>query len=377
MKNIVKFEDNKIVFDTSKLKTKQMRNVFRLIRANNLGAALSYAAVVQNNKNRNRIYELQDLRNRTKPTPNAVSNRVYKMFQRLFDVSNAKGPSKMPIGQGIGVEIEFYMPRGRWDASACGECGNCEEGDEESCDNYDSGLSGARTYFTKLCTERKIKGVNIGEDGSIRVPDEDDSSWIALEARIITNINDLSNLEAFCKVLSEVGAEVNASCGLHVHLDMRDYERRPAAVANKLLQALPILKAMVPKSRIGNQYCQVDLGSGGNDSGRSQRYACINDVQAFSDHKTIEVRLHSGTINYTKISNWIRILYSVARHEGRISNASIEGLASELNWSASLVTYIVSRIKKFNPNSALLGTGSELTGIDVVSDSGHEESEAA
>jgi hypothetical protein len=209
------------------------------------------------------------------------------------------------------------------------------------------------------------------------VPDGDDNEWIALEARVITRIDDLSNLEAFCKILSEVGAEVNKSCGLHVHLDMRDYERRPAAVANKLLQALPLMKAMVPKSRIGNQYCELDLGSGGSESGRGQRYACINDAQAFNEHKTIEVRLHSGTVNFTKISNWIRILYSVARHTGPIRDASIEGLASELNWSASLVTYIVSRIKKFNPDSPLLGSGSELSGLDVATDASDEQSEAA
>jgi hypothetical protein len=86
----------------------------------------------------------------------------------------------------------------------------------------------------------------------------------------------------------------------------------------------------------------------------------INDAEAFSKFKTIEVRLHSGTINFVKIKNWVNILYSVARSSHVMAEPTLESFAAKLGWSASLVAYIVGRIRKFHPESALLGGSSEL-----------------
>jgi hypothetical protein len=373
MKSIIKFENGKIVFDTEGLKTKQKRNVLDLItQANDISSALSYAANLASKK-RSRVHALTDLRYNRKPSDKkAKPNRIWNMFMQAFNVAASKSPSKIPYGRAVGVEIEFIMPTHKLDVQPCGECGYCEDDRPDDCENT-SYFKAARDLFTSLCTKYKIKGVNIGEDGSINV--DDSSEDVGLEARILTTIDDLSNLEAFCKVLSEVGASVNASCGLHVHLDMRDYDRRPATVVSRLEAALPLLRAMVPKSRVTNEYCSNDVGSKANGSGRGDRYSAINDADAFSKFKTIEVRLHSGTVNYTKISNWIRILYSIARTEGRLTEHSIEAYASKLNWSASLVAYIVARITKFNPDHRLLGIGNELG--DASSDSLHEDSEAA
>jgi hypothetical protein len=373
MKSIIKFENGKIVFDTEGLKTKQKRNVLELITKNNdVSAALNYAASLATNK-KARVYALSDLRAQRKPdTKKPKPNRIWNMFMQAFNVSLSKTPTTLPFGKAIGVEIEFFMPIDNLDTAPCGECSYCEDDREDECDST-SYFRSAREMFTRLCTERKIKGINIGEDGSINV--DDDNEETALEARILTSIDDLSNLEAFCKVLSEVGAKVNKSCGLHVHLDMRDYERRPSTVVSRLEAALPLLRAMIPKSRVDNTYCSNDVGSKANGSGRGDRYSAINDLDAFDKFKTIEIRLHSGTVSFTKISNWIRILYSIARSEGRVSEHTIEAYASKFNWSAGLVAYIVTRIKKFNPTHVLLGLGNELG--DASSDSLHEDSEAA
>jgi hypothetical protein len=42
----------------------------------------------------------------------------------------------------------------------------------------------------------------------------------------------------------------------------------------------------------------------------------INDKDAFRKYKTIEVRLHSSTIDFVKISNWAKILYAISRAKG-------------------------------------------------------------
>jgi len=60
------------------------------------------------------------------------------------------------------------------------------------------------------------------------------------------------------------------------------------------------LREFVPASRRGNQYC--DFGISIRD-----RYKAVN-VCAFNKHSTIEIRLHSGTTDYTKIISWIRLL---------------------------------------------------------------------
>jgi hypothetical protein len=278
---------------------------------------------------------------------------------QAYNVNHTKPVTGIPYGKAIGVEIEFFMPRQEGGREACGDCGDCEDHRPEDCENMSGGwgLSAARDYFSKLCAERKIKGINLGEDASI---DTDEDENIALEARVLTNIDDMSNLEAFCKLLKDVGASVNKSCGLHVHLDFRDYDRRPAAVVGRLAKALPMLKAMVPQTRIDNRYCRFEVGSSSGETGHDRRYSMINDAEAFSKFKTIEVRLHSGTINFVKIKNWVNILYSVARSSHVMAEPTLEGFAAKLGWSASLVAYIVGRIRKFHPDSALLGGGSEL-----------------
>jgi hypothetical protein len=383
MKNIIKFENGKIVFNTDNLRTKQKRNVFRLVSDGKIEGAIQYAAALNSStkKRRANVYQLADLRQEARSNlPKATTGRIFKLFSEQFNTGHSKGPSKIVKGKAIGVEIEFFMPReGFGHAEACGDCSDCEDDRPEDCENMSAGsLSSARKFFTEQCTKRRIKGINIGEDGSIDTPDDDE--WIALEARVLTSIDDTSNLEAFCKLLNEVGAEVNKTCGLHVHLDMRDYERRPATVVKRLARAIPLLKAMVPSSRVDNQYCRHDVGSESNEGRHDSRYAIINDAVAFDKFGTIEVRLHSGSINFTKINNWIRILYSIARTEGSVSAPTLEGFAAHLNWSASLVAYIVTRIRKFNPNHELLGASKELdsgSAMQLTVDATFEGSEAA
>jgi len=312
----------------------------------------------------------------------AKSGRMLSRLKELYNVDRLQTPSKIKPGEAIGIEIEFFVPIDAVEArnDNTEEPSNCDDGCDDGCDDC-SGESSrgdfekGRKYFTNACFERRIKGVNITSDGSINCSE---SSYIAYEARILVEHNDMSNLEKFCKLLSDLGAKVNTSCGLHVHLDVRDYERRPAALVKRLATALPIFKAMVPKSRLNNTFCSVDVGSESTARDKT-RYACINDYLAFNKFKTIEIRLHSGTISYTKISNWVRILRSVARAGHiRIVNNTIEEYSAKLGWSAQLTAYVVNRVQKFNPNHALLGLGNEmnLNQQDTL-DLNHEDSELA
>jgi hypothetical protein len=211
-----------------------------------------------------------------------------------------------------------------------------------------------RQRLNDLFVKHKLAGlVYVKYDGSIQVENGGEQTH---EVTIIGKqemINDVVN--RVCKVLNDekVGAYVNNSCGLHVHLDMRKRDHKLCYL--NLYKALPVLAAMVPINRTQNNiYCMLNR-SGEFDNiekmdRTTRRRQAINPV-AFDDHGTIEVRLHSGSLNATKINNWINILTAivdkkeVATTSERISTPEDMRLAFGI--SESLVAYIKQRTEKF------------------------------
>ena len=114
-------------------------------------------------------------------------------------------------------------------------------------------------------------------------------------------------LRTLDKVLKEAKLKVNESCGLHVHLDMRN--RNIIECSRKLFYAQKLMKKVVKKDRLNNDYCELvehesDLSSAGH-------YSAINteNVRQLNTNKyTIEVRLHHGTTNMMEVYNWIKFL---------------------------------------------------------------------
>ena len=106
-----------------------------------------------------------------------------------------------------------------------------------------------------------------------------------------------------------VGAYVNSSCGLHVHLDARN--RDASVMYSNLFKARKLLSSLVPAPRRRNKYCKMNTKSTFTEAlGEGERYRAINP-QAFYRHKTIEVRLHHGTINANTIINWVTLLLKI------------------------------------------------------------------
>jgi hypothetical protein len=62
-------------------------------------------------------------------------------------------------------------------------------------------------------TAREQGAWDLGEDGSIR-----GKNPIEIRSPILSGIEGLKEVEKVCRVLKQVGSEVNASCGLHVHI---------------------------------------------------------------------------------------------------------------------------------------------------------------
>lgn len=157
-------------------------------------------------------------------------------------------------------------------------------------------------------------------DGSYR----DVGQWVnspyffGIELRVLCKQSELADvMKGVDKLLKKCRAEVNNSCGLHVHLDMRN--RDSIRCAKLLLERERELFKLVAPNRRDNGYCysssvnvkDLDLFTSLEGLVKYdddlERHTSIN-LLAYKKHKTIEVRLHEGTIDTQEIVNWCRYL---------------------------------------------------------------------
>jgi hypothetical protein len=109
---------------------------------------------------------------------------------------------------------------------------------------------------------------------------------------------------------------VDSSCGYHVHVDcgdLNDTQLKSVALAYSLTADL--WGRFVTKKRQGNRYCEALPYTPEQIRGvnfrtimdmTQDRYHWLN-WHAYSRHRTVEVRLHSGTTNAVKVINWVKI----------------------------------------------------------------------
>ena len=139
---------------------------------------------------------------------------------------------------------------------------------------------------------------------------------------ILVGETGLRELEKVCWVLELCDVKVNGSCGLHVHIDAAGFSMetwRNLALSYKHLE--PVIDRFMPASRRDNYYCR-GLGHVSDGMIRSartvdelkgrigDRYHKVN-LEAYSRHKTVEFRQHSGTTSFTKMRNWVLFLHKL------------------------------------------------------------------
>jgi hypothetical protein len=110
-------------------------------------------------------------------------------------------------------------------------------------------------------------------------------------------------------IFTEANARVNDSCGLHIHLDMRHRDFNLSV--NRLLDNREVMRGLVDPKRIKNDFCKpLDRKLVRSKSTNISRYRDIN-IAAYHKFKTVEVRLHEGTIDMTKVFMFTKFLVSV------------------------------------------------------------------
>lgn len=172
--------------------------------------------------------------------------------------------------------------------------------------------------------------VGIGTDSSIR-PAEGHRH--TMEIRVIAPEHAiLSIMRRVCIILSDASCEANSSCGLHVHLDVRNRSNRKSILKN-LCYAQNVLFGLGNQSRENSRYCQpvdVDLIDSqylNNETGTyikrdivslcNYHHNAINsqNMNSAREKRTIEVRIHRGTVDFSVISCYIKVLMKVVNSE--------------------------------------------------------------
>jgi hypothetical protein len=153
----------------------------------------------------------------------------------------------------------------------------------------------------------------------------------------------LEVVSKICSVMNnECEVKVNKSCGLHVHIDMRNRDVNKSF--HNLVTMQQFLYAMLPADRRSSRYSFPVKGTTIKDR---ERYHGIN-AEAYKKYKTLELRMHSGTTQGKKINNWITLLLSMCdAPKTAIVPVSVADLQRCIDVDKTIVSYVTSRIAKF------------------------------
>lgn len=224
--------------------------------------------------------------------------------------------------------------------------------------------------------------VNMGHDGSISSP----YGFYPVEFRTPPlNYEKFDDLFTwFSKYLrTMIKADVNGSCGYHIHVSHPDYFSPGVLgrILNTWLAIEGVIYATQPGGRLSNRYCaplagyRLRLGSDTveslmsrhnskstilNRSSDFSRYHALN-LNSLQKYGTLEVRLHTGTLNYKKITTWARFVtaifnYAMTKYDRKVitklSNQALDDKKIQdtfdlLGLSTPDKTHLLGRINKF------------------------------
>lgn len=229
------------------------------------------------------------------------------------------------------------------------------------------------------------KYVRVGSDGSIRTEEKFPHP---IEFRLMVKENEKDKIVKEFLEATKGLLKVNNSCGLHVHLDMRN--RNYAASFEQLYTAMPILMSMVPNSRRTNTFCKENKEKQGWRDAGGERYQVLNPT-SFRKYKTLEIRVHSATTSAFKIIQWIDLLLCVV--DRKFDSPSLDladkkklnlkperqirsllSFFNKFDVSATLRNYVVRRIAKFGKSEALIVPRELIEAIPQGPNTNEEES---
>lgn len=149
--------------------------------------------------------------------------------------------------------------------------------------------------------------VNVTTDGSC--------GW---EVRVLLAEDDfIEPLTKIMKVIKDLGHGTDQRCGTHVHFDMRN--RDVKLVYENLFKTQRFLRKFITKDRkVNKRYCKMNKSETFDKQlSLGDRYYALN-VESYSRHKTVEIRMHQGTLNPGELVPWIQLLLKVVNYKQAI-----------------------------------------------------------
>lgn len=203
------------------------------------------------------------------------------LVDKVFKLKEAKTPRTASKKNHIGIEIECVFPK-----------------------------SSRKQFVLDVLQQGLHNNVNIGFDSSVRCRE---SNTDGLELRVLVDEGNYKRIvPKILTLLKKHGARTNYSCGLHVHLDMRN--RNVTEAYSELYKELPTLKKMVAKRRLRSDYCVQNTINNFQEAAKGGRYYMIN-AASYQTRKTLEIRMMEGTLNREKILTWINFLVSTVNKD--------------------------------------------------------------
>lgn len=243
------------------------------------------------------------------------------------------------------VELDYSFSCDACDYTYCEDCYTSDHQHDGSRDGDYSPIS-CTTKGSKIKIKRFV-GVELeAEDGDrSQLFDNldsscgiDDDGSLNNGSEVKTPPRELKDLEDMIKhttqIMRDAGFQIHDTCGLHVHIDGSDFRTNYSKIA-QLFRTFyviePIIYAMLPSKRRHGTYSQplfrdysfnsisthikpdkIDeawyQGSPmKHDHHHGSRYHGLN-LHSLFYRGTVEFRYHSGSLNPTKILNWINFL---------------------------------------------------------------------
>jgi hypothetical protein len=199
---------------------------------------------------------------------------------------------------------------------------------------------------------KSASAFHAGSDGSIRTPTRGPTLYYPVEVRILLRQTSIDKVMAELKAaFKAIKPKVNQSCGLHVHIDARN--RNKDVLFNNLVSCQDIFFMMQPKVRRDNNYCRRNSSASFEYTRQMcSRYQAIN-AQSYFEHKTIEVRLHKGSVNPDDIGAWMKVLVKVAARKRKLEKElrNVVELKETFKFQKDADKYVTKCVQKYNKAS--------------------------
>lgn len=139
------------------------------------------------------------------------------------------------------------------------------------------------------------------------------------EVRLLAKQSEIrSVVKKLYKVLNEAECQVNESCGLHIHLDMR--QRNPMVAYNNLFKCQDMLFNLHSEERAETGYTNRNRHQTlmGHVMERDvDKYFAINPL-CYTRLRTLEVRIADGTMDIDRVLAWCDLLCTIVDEKEEI-----------------------------------------------------------